>query len=207
MRGIRARRGPNRRTGSDVAGQVQVMRKLIAWNVMTLDGYFEGDAPWQLDFHETVWGEELERFSLDQAGDMDILLFGRRTYEGMAAYWSDKTGAIADFMNAVEKRVASRTLAAVEWTNARLIEGDVVAAIRALKREPGRNIYVFGSADLLATLLGNDLVDEYRICLAPVVRGSGSPLFGPGGKPQRMRLLEARQLATGGVILRYALGG
>ena len=159
------------------------MRKLIAWNVMTLDGRFEGDAPWQLDFHETVWGDELERFSLEQGEDMDILLFGRRTYEGMAAHWTAETGEIADFMNAVEKRVASRTLDKVDWANSRLIEGDVVEAVRALKQQEGRNIYVFGSADLLDTLLANDLVDEYRVCLAPVVRGSSSAmvrLFAPG---------------------------
>lgn len=185
----------------------RTVRKLIAWNVMTLDGYFEGDAPWQLDFHETVWGEEMERFSLDQNKDMDILLYGRRTYEGMAAYWAAETGAIADFMNAVNKRVVSGTLASVEWTNARLIEGDVVEAVRALKQQPGKNIYVFGSADLLDTLLASDLVDEYRICLAPVVRGSGTPLFKPGGESRTMALLEARPLKTGGIILRYGLDG
>jgi dihydrofolate reductase len=182
-----------------------MMRKLIAWNVMTLDGYFEGDAPWQLDFHETVWGEELERFSLDQGEDMDVLLFGRRTYEGMAAHWSTATGAIADFMNTVDKRVASRTLARVEWANAHLIEGDVAEAVGALKRQKGKNIYVFGSADLLDTLLAKGLVDEYRICLAPVVRGSGTPLFKPGSESRTMALLEARPLKTGGVILRYSL--
>ncbi|MET3925976.1 dihydrofolate reductase family protein [Devosia sp. 2618] len=181
------------------------MRKLIAWNVMTLDGYFDGDAPWQLDFHETVWGEELERFSLDQGDDMDILLFGRRTYEGMAAHWSGQTGEIADFMNAVDKRVASRTLAKLDWKNSRLIEGDVIEAVRAFKQQEGRNIYVFGSADLLETLLANDLVDEYRICLAPVLRGSGRFLFKPGSKNRTMKLLQARPLKTGGVILRYGL--
>lgn len=181
------------------------MRKLIAWNVMTLDGFFEGDEPWQLDFHETVWGDELERFSLEQGADMDILLFGRRTYEGMAAYWATETGAIADFMNTVEKRVASRTLQKVDWANSRLIEGDVAEAVSALKRQDGRNAYVFGSADLLDTLLAHDLVDEYRVCLAPVVRGSGAPLFKPGAKTGTMALLEARPLKTGGVILRYGL--
>jgi dihydrofolate reductase len=196
---------PNGRTEEDITGSEFIMRKLIAWNVMTLDGYFEGEAPWQLDFHETVWGEELERFSLDQGEDMDVLIFGRRTYEGMAAYWATETGAIADFMNAVDKRIASRSRTRVEWTNAHPIEGDVAEAVRALKQQPGRNIYIFGSADLLETLLANDLVDEYRICLAPVVRGSGTPLFKPGGESRTMSLLEARPLKTGGVILRYDL--
>ncbi len=181
------------------------MRKLIAWNMMTLDGYFEGDEPWQLDFHEIVWGEELEAFSLAIGADMDILIFGRKTYEGMAAYWRTETGAIADFMNAVDKRVASRSLQSVDWNNSALIEGDVSEAIGALKQQEGKNIYVFGSADLLETLLARDLVDEYRICLAPVVRGSGTPLFKPGSKTNPMNLLEARALKSGGVLLRYGL--
>lgn len=181
------------------------MRKLIAWNVMTLDGYFEGDSPWALDFHETVWGDELEAFSLEQGADMDILIFGRRTYEGMAAHWMEATGAVADFMNAVNKRVASSSLEALDWPNARLIEGDVAEAVRAMKAGTGKNIYVFGSADLLDTLLKASLVDEYRICLAPVVRGSGTPLFKPGWTSGKMDLLEARPVKTGGVILRYGL--
>jgi dihydrofolate reductase len=172
---------------------------------MTLDGYFEGDKPWQLDFHEIVWGSELERFSLEQGNDMDVLIFGRRTYEGMAAYWSTETGEIADFMNGVEKRIASRSLKKLDWVNSRLIEGDVVDTVRTLKQERGKNIYVFGSADLLDTLLAHDLVDEYRICLAPVIRGSGTPLFKPGSTSRAMALLEARAIKTGGVILRYGL--
>lgn len=181
------------------------MRKLIAWNVITLDGAFEGDAPWQLDFHEIVWGDELEAFSLEQGRAMDTLLFGRRTYEGMAAHWSTATGAVAEFMNAVDKRVASRTLASVTWNNARLLEGDVVQAVRALKRQPGKDIYVFGSADLLSTLFEHRLVDELRLCIAPLVRGSGTPLFKPGFASGPMELLEARPLSSGGVILRYSL--
>ncbi|GGA54445.1 dihydrofolate reductase family protein [Pelagibacterium lentulum] len=181
------------------------MRKVIAWNVMSLDGYFEGDAPWQLDFHALVWGEEMEAFSLEQGDDMDILVFGRRTYEGMAAHWRTETGAVADFMNAVDKRIASRSLQSVDWNNSALIEGDVSKAIGALKQQKGKNIYVFGSADLLETLLADNLVDEYRICLAPIVRGSGTPLFKPGSKTGAMDLLEARALKTGGVLLRYGL--
>ncbi|WP_127145642.1 dihydrofolate reductase family protein [Pelagibacterium montanilacus] len=182
------------------------MRKLIAWNVMTLDGQFDGDTPWQLDFHQTVWGDELEAFSLEQGRDMDTLVFGRKTYEGMAAHWANETDEVADFMNAVDKRVASRTLSGpLDWANASLLEGDASKAIAALKRQDGRNIYVFGSADLLDTLLAGGLVDEYRICLAPVIRGSGVPLFKPGRTLPPLTLLESRPLATGGVILRYAL--
>lgn len=184
-----------------------VMRKLIVWNLMTLDGYFEGPAPWSLDFHTTVWGDELEAFSLEQGAVVGTLLFGRATYQGMAAHWTSAEGPIADFMNGVEKVVASRSLAAAEWNNSRLLEGALPEAVAALKRQPGKDIYVFGSAGLTDDLLRHALVDEYRICLAPVVLGAGHPLFKPSDRRIDMTLLETRPLKTGGVILRYAVPG
>ena len=114
--------------------------------------------------------------------------------------------SIASFVSyAVEKRVASRTLDHVDWNNSHLIEGDITGEIARLKREAGRNIYVFGSANLLETLLAYKLVDEYRICLAPVICGSGTPLFKHSDSQHHLTLLEARPLATGGVVLRYAM--
>lgn len=183
------------------------MRRLVAWNLMTLDGCFEGERPWDLGFHETVWGDELEAFSLEQGREIGTLLFGRRTYEGMAAYWSTATGPVADMMNALEKAVATRTLDAARWRNTRFLKGDAVEAVRSLKAEAGKDVYVFGSADLLASLLPAGLVDEYRICLVPVALGGGNPLFKPHARPIRMRLKSARPLRTGGVILAYAVGG
>jgi dihydrofolate reductase len=181
------------------------MRRLVVWNMMTLDGCFEGKEPWDLGFHETVWGEELESFSLEQGAAIGTLLFGRRTYEGMAAYWQNETGAVAEMMNTVDKAVASRSLESAEWNNTRLLKGEAVEAVRQLKAEPGKDVYVFGSADLLASLLGAGLVDEYRICLAPFVLGGGTALFKPG-LSVRMQLHASRQLKTGGMILTYRLG-
>ncbi len=183
------------------------MRRLVAWNMMTLDGFFEGRTPWSLDFHVTVWGDELEAFSLAQGQEIGTLLFGRRTYEGMAAHWTKATGAVADMMNALEKAVATRTLEAAEWNNTRLLKGDAVDAVRGLKAETGKDIYVFGSADLLASLLQAGLVDEYRLCVVPVVLGAGTPLFKPQHDAVRMHLVSARPLKTGGVILTYTVGG
>lgn len=183
------------------------MRRLVAWNMMTLDGCFEGPSPWDLGFHETVWGEELEAFSLEQGREIGTLLFGRRTYEGMAGYWTQATGAVADMMNSVEKAVASRTLDEATWNNTRLLKGDAVAAVKELKAEDGKDVYVFGSADLLASLLAAGLVDEYRICLVPVVLGSGVPLFKPQDRQVKMRLEGTRPLKTGGVVLTYAVEG
>ena len=84
---------------------------------MTLDGMFQGPRPWDLAALEYAWGDELERFSLEQAAEVEGLVFGRRTYEGMAAHWSTATGEIADFMNAVPKYVFSRTLERADWAN------------------------------------------------------------------------------------------
>ncbi|KKB13260.1 riboflavin biosynthesis protein RibD [Devosia geojensis] len=182
------------------------MRRLVVWNLISLDGYFEGPTPWDLDFHTTVWGEELEAFSIEQLDEVGTLLFGRRTYEGMADHWTKATGAIADMMNSIEKAVATRTLDRADWNNTRLLKGDAVDAVRALKAEDGKDIYVFGSADLLASLQKAGLVDEYRLCLAPVVLGAGNPHFKPDGQV-KMRLEKTRPLKTGGVVLTYAVEG
>ena len=80
------------------------------WNIMTLDGYFEGNQNWDLSFHDSVWGQELEKLSLDQLHSADSLIFGRVTYEGMAAYWTKEEGEIADLMNRIPKLVFSKTL-------------------------------------------------------------------------------------------------
>jgi dihydrofolate reductase len=180
------------------------MRKLVMWNLQTLDGYFEGAQPWDLDFHNTAWGEELEKLSLDQGKEVSTLLFGRNTYEGMASYWSTATGEIADFMNGVSKIVFSSTLDAATWNNTRLVNGDAGDEVAKLKRESGKNLFVFGSAELCDSLMRRELFDEYRICLAPIVLGKGEPLFKPGADSRRLLLLEARPLKTGALILRYA---
>lgn len=179
------------------------MRSLVLWDMMTLDGRFEGTAPWQLEFHELVWGEELEAFSQQQLDAVGTLLFGSKTYEGMADYWSGATGPIADRMNAVEKRVASRTGTQRTWNNTRVLEGEIANHVDALKAEPNKkDIYVFGSAELTASLMELDVVDEIRLCLVPCVLGGGTPLFRSG--PRRdFTLTEAHPLQTGGVILRY----
>ena len=92
------------------------MRRLVTWTLMTLDGRFE-DGPQALDFSSAVWGDELEAFSIEQLGEVGTLLFGRRTYEGMASYWSGESGPIADRINAIDKIVVSRSLENANWQN------------------------------------------------------------------------------------------
>jgi dihydrofolate reductase len=180
------------------------MSKLIMWNLMTLDGYFDGAENWVLDWHQYAWGEELERMSIEQLREADMLLFGRVTYEGMAAYWKTAQGAVAGYMNSLPKAVFSRTLELADWQNTKLLKGDVKEEVEELKRMGEKNIFVFGSGDLSATLLERGLFDEYRLCLVPVVLGSGKQLFGRKLSRQRMKLLESRPLVSGSVLLRYA---
>jgi dihydrofolate reductase len=178
------------------------MKRLIMWNLMTLDGFFEGLAKWDLGFHEYVWGDELERLSLGQLGSTGGLVFGRVTYEGMARYWSEATGEIAEFMNRVPKVVFSRTLQRADWNNTRLVSANAEDEVPRLKEQAGGDLYIFGSADLSSGLTRHGLIDEYRLCLVPVVLGAGTPLFKPSERVN-MQLLEARPLHSGGVILRY----
>lgn len=96
------------------------MSKLILWNMLSLDGYFEGATSWDVGWFQSFFSKELEDFSIEQLRRADALLFGRVTYEGMAAYWQTATGEIADYMNSLPKVVFSRTLKHVDWANARL---------------------------------------------------------------------------------------
>jgi dihydrofolate reductase len=180
------------------------MRSLIMWNLLTLDGYFEGANKWDLEWHNNVWGEELERFSLDQLRTADMLLFGRVTYEGMAAYWPSAKEKVADLMNSLPKVVFSRTLKSAGWTNTTVISDHAGDAVRQLKQQGAGNIFVFGSGNLSATFIGESLFDEYRLLIAPVILGQGNPLFGHGLSLQRLKLLDSRPLGSSGVILRYA---
>lgn len=180
------------------------MRKLIMWNVITLDGYFEGNQPWDLSFHETVWGPELEQLSIDQLKAADYLVFGRLTYEGMAAYWTKEEGIIADLMNTIPKLVFSKTLQTADWNNSILIKDNATAEIQKRKNEGGNDMYVFGSANLSETFINEDLFDEYRIGIAPVILGSGRPLFRQGIVAQNLSLVSTQSLAAGGVVLKYS---
>ena len=173
------------------------------WNLITLDGFFEGSKSWEIDWHEYAWGEELEQLSTEQLKSVGALLFGRVTYEGMAGYWTTQKGEIADFMNSLPKILFSRTLEKAEWNNTRLVKENAVEEVAKLKEQPGKDLFIFGSANLSSTFTKEGLVDEYRLCIAPIILGGGNPLFKPRSHRMKMKLLDARPLKTGGVILRY----
>jgi len=180
------------------------MGLLIEWNLISLDGYFEGAKKWDLEWHSHIWDQELEQFSVEQLRSAGMLLFGRVTYEGMAAYWKGATGEVGQLMNSLPKAVISRTLKDADWNNTRILRGGSVDEIMKLKHEIAQDIFVFGSGALAATLTKAGLFDEYRIALAPTVLGRGATLFGRDLPRLRFRLVEARPLSSGVVILRYA---
>jgi dihydrofolate reductase len=175
---------------------------------MTLDGYFEGTQNWDLSFHNIIWGQELEKISLEQLQSAGYLVFGRITYEGMAAYWTNAEAQaaeqeVAKLMNSIPKIVFSKTLKSVEWQNTTIISENASNEIQKLKEQGGKDVYVFGSANLSETFINDNLFDEYRICIAPVILGQGRPLFRQGIPSKNLSLVSTQQLLTGGVILKY----
>jgi dihydrofolate reductase len=150
-----------------------------------------------------IWGEELEQLSKEQLRSADMLLFGRVTYQGMAGYWSSEKGEIGDFMNNMPKVVFSRTLEKADWKNTRLVKENAEQEVAKLKEQPGKDLFIFGSANLSSTLTQHRLIDEYRLGVNPVILGAGNPLFKASPNRMKMKLLEARPLKSGCVILRY----
>lgn len=182
------------------------MSKLIQWNVLSLDGYFEGEKSWDVEWFHSFFDKDQEAFSIEQLRQAGALLFGRVTYEGMAAYWQTATGMVADYMNSLPKVVFSRTLKSAEWNNTRLIRTSAAEETAKLKREMAGDLFVFGSGQLCATLLEAGLFDEVRIGVVPIILGRGATLFGRNLSRIRLKLLEARPLDSGTVILRYEPG-
>jgi dihydrofolate reductase len=178
------------------------MRKVILWNMITLDGFFEGPNKGQLDWF--LFDDELERYIIDSQKSADTLLFGRVTYEGMAAYWPSAEGKIADSMNRVSKVVFSRTLERADWNNTRLVKENAPEEVLCLKQQPGGDIFVFGSADFASMLMEHGLVDEYRFGITPILLGSGTPFFKGSAHRFNLKLVEARTLKSGLVILHYS---
>jgi dihydrofolate reductase len=178
------------------------MARILVWNLITLDGYFEGPAKWDLGFHMDAWSDDLAALSLEFGRRAGLLVFGRVTYEGMKAHWTstEELGEIRDYMNAHPKLVASRTISESDWNNTR-ITADPVAELTRLRAEPGKEIFVFGSAELSDSLFAAGLVDEVMLALVPVSIGAGTPFF---KRPWKFRTTDARVVDRGVTLLRYA---
>lgn len=195
------------------------MRSLIASTFVSLDGILQapggpeedpsGGFPfggWMFNFWDGSNNESMD--GLDGKGRE--LLLGRRTYEIFEAYWpyQPADSPIAQTLNAARKHVASRTLQGpLQWHNATLLQGDVVAAVRALKAQAGLPLQIIGSGNLVQTLHAAALIDEYNVWTFPVVLGRGKRLFEPGARPGVLRLVSSRTSASGAVMNRYVSAG
>lgn len=179
------------------------MRRLFSFLMTTLDGYYEGR---DQAFDYWVTDDEFNEFSAAQLDEAGILVFGRATYEGMAAYWPTSAAAkdnppLASRMNATPKVVVSTTLnEPTEWANTRVVTRPEELA--TLKAEPGKDIAVLGSSRLTVALLGLGLVDELRILVNPVVIGDGKSLF-RGAQQIDLTLVDTRVFDSGNVLLTY----
>jgi dihydrofolate reductase len=153
--------------------------------------------------------DQLGQIMVELTDRSDALLLGRKTYEIFAASWplAGDDDPIAAKLNSVPKYVVSRTLARVEWNNSTLLTGDVAKEVTALKDQPGGEIHVSGSGELIQTLMRHDLVDEYRLLIFPVLLGKGKRLFGDGTVPRGLTLVDSGTSGTGVTINTYERHG
>lgn len=190
------------------------MRKLVVNEFLSLDGVMQGPGSpeedtsggfkhggWQTEYFDDAILESAQK----GMAETDAYLFGRKTYQIMAAHWPNAPAddPFAGHLNGTPKYVASRTLTDLEWQNSTLLAGDVADEVAKLKREDGGSIAVLGSGELAQTLLANDLVDELWLTVSPLVLGSGKRLFRDPGGPRRWSLVEATPTPKGNVVLAY----
>ncbi len=181
------------------------MRKVILFNMMTVDGFFEGQGA-DISWHHV--DEAFNEFAIEQLNSAGGLLFGRVTYQMMASYWPTPEAiandtAVANKMNSVPKVAFSRTLDGAEWNNTTLVRGDAAQEIARLKQQRGKDLLVFGSAKLASTLVQHGLIDEFRVMVNPVIIGSGTPLFQGITRRLDLKLIETRVFGNGNVLLYY----
>jgi dihydrofolate reductase len=189
------------------------MRKVIVSEFITLDGVIEdpGGAEkskyggWSMPFGS----DEYYKFKFDELFAADAMLLGRVTYQGFAAAWPSMKdeGGFADRMNGLPKYVVSTTLNKADWNNSQIIKTNVAEEVSKLKRQPGKDILVAGSGTLARALMQQNLVDEFRLMVHPIVVGGGKRLFGDGLERTMLALADSRPLDKGVVVLTYRPGG
>jgi dihydrofolate reductase len=164
------------------------------------DGYEHGGWTFQFDA-----GPEFEKFKFEELQASDAQLLGRITYDGFAKAWPtmEGTGEFGERMNSMPKYVVSTTLQKAEWNNTTVIRGDVADEVGKLKDEYDRDILVAGSSRLVQSLIEQDLVDELRLMVFPILLGTGKRLFGDTSEPKRLQLAATTALGDGVTILTY----
>ena len=184
------------------------MGRIVVTEFVSLDGVME-DPGGSEDFEHGGWsfeisrGEEGDKFKLDETMASDALLLGRRTYEGFAAAWPSREGEFAERFNSMPKYVVSSTLLDPQWTNSTVLSGDLAEEVKRVRDEHGGDVVVHGSAQLVQGLLDDDLVDELRLMVFPVVLGAGKRLFGETSDKKPLSLKSAQTVGDGVAILIY----
>jgi dihydrofolate reductase len=185
------------------------MKKLLAFDLVSLDGYFEGPNR-DISWHNV--DAEFNDYAIAMLNFVDTLLFGRVTYELMAGFWPTPEAIkndpiVADKMNTLPKVVFSRTLNKAEWSNTRLVKDNLEDEIRTMKKLPGRAIALLGSGTIMSELAQLGLIDEYWIMVNPLVLGAGTPLFKGIKNRLDLKLLGTQSFRNGNVALRYEPAG
>jgi|WetSurMetagenome_2_1015567.scaffolds.fasta_scaffold168602_1 dihydrofolate reductase len=181
------------------------MKRIIWFNMVTLDGFFEG-LQGEIDWHHV--DEEFNSFASKQLDSLDMLLFGRVTYEMMASYWPTENAIsddpiIAEKMNTKPKIVYSTTLAKANWSNTHLVNENAIKETFRLKQKEGLDMAIFGSATLANSFLEAGLVDEIRAMVNPLLLGTGHPMFKNGLEKKDLKLISTRVFDNGNVLLTY----
>ncbi len=181
------------------------MRKIIASEMVTLDGLFAGPDG-EIDWFS--WNEEMARYAIDLISSVDTLLFGRVTYELMASYWPSASPPtedpiIIDRMNNLPKIVFSKTLEKAEWKNTRLVKEIVAEEVLRMKKQPGKNMMIYGSGSIVTAFMNIGLIDEYHLFVNPVVIGRGKPLFKDLKNMHKLKLVRTKTFSNGVVLLQY----
>ena len=182
------------------------MRKLWVKAWITLDGVFDADTMehWWPPADEAAvdYARRLE-YIAEEYSKGDVYLLGRTTYEMLWPGWSTQTDTLGSILNRMHKYVVSTTLETAPWQESTIISGNVVEEIAKLKQQPGKDIIIDGSASLVQSLMGTDLIDEYRFLVQPFIMGRGRRFF-PEGTPQtKLRLVESKTLSFGSLALIY----
>jgi dihydrofolate reductase len=183
------------------------MRRLVAFNQVSLDGYFtdvNGDMSWARANRDP----EFQAFVEENASGGGELLFGRITYELMASYWPTPLAlgndpVVAERMNSLPKVVFSRAMKEASWNNTRLVKGDLAAEIRKLKEEPGEGMAILGSGSIVSQLAQEGLVDEFQFVVNPIVLGRGRTTFEGVDRRLPLKLTNTRAFRNGSVLLCY----
>jgi dihydrofolate reductase len=184
------------------------MARIVVTEFVSLDGVVE-DPGGSESFKYGGWSFEFDRgpegdaFKVEETRNSQALLLGRVTYEGFAEAWPSREGEFADMFNSMPKYVVSSTLQAPEWTNSSVLEGDLVEEVENLRGRPDGDIVVHGSVQLAQALIANDLVDELRLMVFPVVLGTGKRLFGDPGEKKKWKLADSKVVGDDVLVLTY----